>query len=82
MFKERFKNILSLMINAFLFWFLWFLLTNLLGYIEWGYINKSLNFIEFWWHNGIEGSMAFGIFSVLISFPLAFFIVKKLKIKF
>jgi hypothetical protein len=76
------KNILVIVINIFLFWILWFFINTILGFIEWAYSYQSLDF-NHWWRNDLEeGSLGWGIFVLIASFPIAFYIVKKLNIKF
>lgn len=79
--NSELKDMLSMIINAILYWVLWFFIIDLVGFAEWVYINHSLDFMQFYRHGGMEGSLGWGIFSVLISFPLAFFIIRKLNIK-
>lgn len=75
------KKILSLVINVFLFWFLWFFMGNFLDFIGWAYSYHSLDFNHWRGHDIEEGSLVWGIFAVIVSFPIAFYIVKKLNIK-
>lgn len=76
------KDMLSMIINAILYWILWFVLGNLLSFLGWAYSYHSLDFNYWWWHaNEYDGLDLWDISSVIISFPLSFFIVKKLNIK-
>lgn len=75
------KKILSLVINVLLFWFLWFFIANLLDFLGWAYSYQRLDFNYWRRHDIEEGSLIWGIFAVIVSFPLAFFIVRKLNIK-
>jgi len=70
------------LINIFLFWILWFFINTLLNFMEWAYSYQSLSFNHWWEHDIEEGSLGWGIFSLIVSFPLTFYIVKKLNIKF
>lgn len=79
--NSELKDMLSMIINAILYWVLWFVLGNLLSFLGWAYSYHSLDFNHWRWHNDVEGSLGWGIFSVLISFPLSFFIIRKLNIK-
>lgn len=75
------KKIIIISTQVSLFWILWFVIGNLLGFAEWAYYHHSLDFNYWRWHGGMDGSLAWGIFTEIISLPLAFFIVKKLNIK-
>lgn len=75
------KKVITIAIQVSLFWILWFVMGNLLYFLEWVYRHHSLDFNYWQWHGGMDGSLAFGIFTEIISFPIAFFIVKTLNIK-
>lgn len=76
------KDMLSMIINAILYLIIWFLIVNTLSFIGWAYSYHSLDFYHWWWHaNEYDGLDLWDILSVLSSFFLAFFIVKKINIK-
>lgn len=76
------RKLLLITIQVILFWILWFLIGGLFSFIEWIYTHQNIDFEMYKQRDFMEDSMAWGIFSMLISFPLAFFIVKKLKLKY
>lgn len=80
--KSISKKILLITIQVFLFYVIWFVLSNLFGFIQWSTYYKSLDFHHWWLHNIEEGpSVVLGALIVTMCFLLSFFIVKKLNIK-
>lgn len=76
------RKLLVITIQVILFWIFWILIGDFFSFIEWAYTHQNIDFEIYKQRDFMEDSMAWGIFSILISFPLAFFIVKKLKLKF
>ena len=81
MIRSSLKKILSLLINIFLSFVIWTFLIHVLDFLGWAIDYKSLDFNHWWWHNMEEGSLSWGIFTFIVSFPFTFLIVKKVNIK-
>jgi hypothetical protein len=79
--KNTLKKAVSLVINVFLFWTFLICLNIVLDFLGWAIAYESLDFHHWWWHNMEEGSLTWGVFTLLVSFPLALLIVKKIHIK-